>query len=107
MNDIAPDFDTELDVIFGEYKDHEAVANFVHSAREAEFHGTLYIGYPVLTVDDEKIEYDAMLVSRDRGIVVFDLYSIGSQDSSAITDEIETKQEKLYAALYNRLNSFK
>ncbi|WP_299912792.1 ATP-binding domain-containing protein [uncultured Paracoccus sp.] len=107
MNDIAPEFDSDLDVIFGEYKDHEAVANFVRSAREAQLHGTLYIGYPVLTVDDEKIEYDAMLVSRDRGVVVFDLYSVGSADSADITDEIEMRQEKLYAALYNRLNSFK
>lgn len=107
MNDITAEFDSDLDVIFGEFKDHGAVTAFVSAAREAELHGTLYIGYPVLTVDDEKIEYDALLVSRDRGVIVFDLYSVGSDDDAEITGQIESRQEKLYAALYNRLNSFK
>lgn len=106
MNDIVSDIDNNLDVIFGEYKDQEAVSNFVQAARFANLHGTLYIGYPVLTVDDEKIEFDAVLVSRDQGVVVFDLYSLIANDSLDLDDEIKFRQEKLYAALYNRLNSF-
>ena len=73
MNDIIPDIDKELDVIFGEYRDMNAVQDFVASVRGANFTGTLYIGYPVLTVDDERIEFDAVLVSRNRGVIVFDL----------------------------------
>lgn len=107
MLDIDSDFDKELDIIFGEYIDQDAVTNFVQAVRNAGFHGTLYIGYPVLTVDDEKIEYDALLVSRRLGAVVFDLYSLGAGDAENATAEVSVRQEKLYAALYNRLNSFR
>lgn len=106
MNGILTDIDRDLDVIFGEYKDQFAVESFVKAARAAGLHGTLYIGYPVLVIDDERIEFDALLVSRDRGIVVFDLYSMDGRPEGELTDEVVKQQEKLYAALYNRLNSF-
>lgn len=106
MHDIVSDIDNELDVIFGEYKDQEAVSNFVQAARAANLRGTLYIGYPVLTVDDEKIEFDAVLVSRNRGVIVFDLYSLGANNDTGLDEETKTRQERLYVALYNRLNSF-
>jgi superfamily I DNA and RNA helicase len=106
MNDILTDVDTELDVIFGEYKDQDAVTTFVGAVRAAGIHGTLYIGYPVLTVDDEKIEFDSVLVSRDRGVIIFDLYSLVANQHDGLSDTVIEKQEKLYAALYNRLNSF-
>ena len=106
MDDIITDIDKDLDVIFGEYKDQVAVENFVNASRAAGLHGTLYIGYPVLAIDDEKIEFDALLVSRDRGIIVFDLYSLYGSVEGGLINEIVERQEKLYAALYNRLNSF-
>ena len=107
MNGIlGTDIDRDLDIIFGEYKDQFAVESFVKAARAAGLHGTLYIGYPVLVIDDERIEFDALLVSRDRGIVVFDLYSMDGRPEGELTDEVVKQQEKLYAALYNRLNSF-
>ena len=106
MRDIVSGIDKQLDVIFGEYKDQEAVSNFVQAARTADLRGTLYIGYPVLMVDDEKIEFDAVLVSRNRGVIVFDLYSLGADNNSGLDEETKARQEKLYVALFNRLNSF-
>lgn len=109
MNDILPDIDNELDVIFGEYRDMNAVQDFVASVRNANFTGTLYIGYPVLTVDDERIEFDAVLVSRNRGVIVFDLYSFdgGAQGQpQGISAAVTSRQEQQFAALYNKLNSF-
>ncbi|WP_169732847.1 DEAD/DEAH box helicase [Azospirillum halopraeferens] len=102
----------ELDVIYGEYRDHTVVHDFVSAVRGAKFAGTLYIGYPVLSIDDGRVEYDAVLVSPDHGVVIFDLYSyqgegVSSPDASAIPDQVSSKQEQLYAALYNKLNSFK
>jgi len=105
MNDIVPNIDTELDVIFGEYRDTNAVETFVKACRNASLTGTLYIGYPVLAIDDDKIEYDAILVSRNRGVVIFDLYST-TGGVLAADDKVVERMEKLYAALYNRLNSF-
>lgn len=106
MLDTAGRSGSELDVIFGEFKDQEAVPNFVASVREAQLDGTLYIGYPVLSVDDEKIEFDALLVSETLGVIVFDLYSLGVNRADSMPAEVAERQEKLYAALYNRLNSF-
>ncbi len=54
MNEILPDIDSELDVIFGEYRDTTAVETFVKACRAANLTGTLYIGYPVLAIDDDK-----------------------------------------------------
>lgn len=89
----------DLDVIFGEYRDQGAVDAFVQSVRASDLRGTLYIGYPVLNIDDAKIEFDAVLVSADRGVVIFDLFSAGGEGADA-------HLERLYAALFNRLNSF-
>jgi hypothetical protein len=75
MDEILPDIDRDLDVIFGEYRDRQTVQSFVQAIREARFTGTLYIGYPVLAIDDDRIDFDAILVSRDRGVLIFDLYS--------------------------------
>lgn len=105
MNDIVPNIDNELDVIFGEYRDNNAVEAFVRASRAANLTGTLYIGYPVLSIDDDKIEFDAVLVSRNRGVVIFDLYST-TGGALAADDKVAERMEKLYAALYNRLNSF-
>jgi superfamily I DNA and RNA helicase len=110
MDDILPDFDRELDVIFGEFRDRDAVHAFVRATRVAKFTGTLYIGYPVLTVDDDRIEFDAVLVSRDRGVVIFDLYSFvgGTRaELTVIPADIAARQEQHHAALFNKLNSFK
>ncbi|MGG4603074.1 hypothetical protein ACLPHZ_20250, partial [Alcaligenaceae bacterium Me47] len=110
MNEIVPNIDTDLDVIFGEYRHHATVEEFVKGVRDAKLTGTLYIGYPVLAVDDDKIEFDAVLVSRDRGVVIFDLYSFGGQRGGelghTVPEPTVNRQEQLYAALYNRLNSF-
>ena len=93
------EIDVALDVIFGEYRDQGAVDAFVQAVRASDLTGTLYIGYPVLNIDDAKIDYDAVLVSANRGVVIFDLFSAGA-------DGTETHLERLYAALFNRLNSF-
>jgi superfamily I DNA and RNA helicase len=111
MNDILPDADHDLDVIYGEFRDQQVVQSFVQAARNAEFTGTLYIGYPVLAIDDGRVEFDAVLVSRDRGVIIFDLYSYYGAEpgrpGAPIPDEVAAKQEQLYAALFNKLNSFR
>ncbi|WP_315756026.1 MULTISPECIES: DEAD/DEAH box helicase [unclassified Bradyrhizobium] len=111
MNGIIPDIDRELDIIFGEFRDPQVVQSFVRGAREAGLTGTLYVGYPVLAIDDGRVEFDAVLVSRDRGVIIFDIYSFAgrthSASSGSAASDVDIRQEQLYAALYNKLNSFK
>lgn len=99
-----------LDVVYGEYRDFTQVQEFVAGMIGAGCDGTLYIGYPVLSIDDGKIEYDALLVSPKKGVIVFDLYTAGGiapHSVNGISEELIARQEQLYAALFNRLNSFK
>jgi len=111
MNGDVPDTDRELDIIFGEFRDPEVVQSFVRGVREAGLSGTLYVGYPVLAIDDGRVEFDAVLVSRDRGVVIFDIYSFAgrthSESRGSVPSQVDSRQEQLYAALYNKLNSFK
>ena len=110
MDDILPDIDRDLDVIFGEFRDRQVVQSFVQAIRASGFTGTLYIGYPVLAIDDARIEFDSVLISRDRGVLIFDLYSYGGGTPGApvqIPQNVVAKQEQLYAALFNKLNSFR
>jgi hypothetical protein len=44
MNDIVPDIDRDLDIIFGEFRDPEVVQSFVRSIRDG-LTGTLYVGF--------------------------------------------------------------
>ncbi|MFI3905737.1 hypothetical protein [Ochrobactrum sp. S1502_03] len=83
---------------------NDTVEAFVKAGRAADLTGTLYIGYPVLAIDDDKIEFDAVLISRNRGVVIFDLYST-TGNAMVAGDRVAERMEKLYAALYNRLNS--
>lgn len=99
-----------LDVVYGEYTDLTQVREFVAGVKDSNCSGTLYIGYPVLSIDDGKIEFDALLVSPSKGVVIFDLYSAGESTDytpAMISTASTGRQEQLYAALFNRLNSFK
>jgi superfamily I DNA and RNA helicase len=99
-----------LDVVYGEYTDLTQVREFVSGVKDSNCSGTLYIGYPVLSIDDGKIEFDALLVSPSKGVIIFDLYSAGEladYTPAMISTASTGRQEQLYAALFNRLNSFK
>lgn len=111
MNGEVPDIDRQLDIIFGEFRDPEVVQSFVRGIRDAGLTGTLYVGYPVLAIDDGRVEFDAVLVSRDRGVIIFDIYSFAGRTHTevdgSVPSQVDSRQEQLYAALYNKLNSFK
>jgi superfamily I DNA and RNA helicase len=111
MNGEVVDTDRELDIIFGEFRDPEVVQSFVRCVREAGLTGTLYVGYPVLAIDDGRVEFDAVLVSRNRGVIIFDIYSFAgrthTESGGSVSSQVDSRQEQLYAALYNKLNSFK
>jgi len=106
---MPPIVERDLDVIFGEFHDREVVRAFIQAARAAKLTGTLYVGYPVLSVDDARVEFDAVLVSMDRGVIVFDLYDFNgaTQNGNQVSTSVKARLEQRYAALYNKLNSFR
>src|SRR5690349_14772742 len=91
-----------LDVIFGESR-NRALAKDLAARLEAIIEsGTVYLGYPVLATADERVEVDALLLSRDHGLVAFLL-----GDATPSTDEewhsAADQQDRLYAMLESNL----
>lgn len=92
-----------LEVVYGKSKNRLAVTQIADKLQAMGVDGTLYIGYPILASADETIFIDALFVSREHGLVVFDM----SQEAPLPGDEfwsgIRDKQDSLFFALSNNL----
>ena len=60
--------------------------------------GSLFIGYPIISTSEGRYKFDALLVSAEKGIVVFDLIE-------GNIDNYESRQDDLYNKLEARLKS--
>lgn len=79
-----------------------AVRNLISELKSLNLDGTLYIGYPILATPDETTFIDAMLISDQHGLVVFDL-----EENDPTSDDfwftLERQQDSLYSAIYQKL----
>lgn len=70
--------------------------------------GTLYLGYPIIGSIDGAIDIDAMLITKEHGVIIFDLYEGQDRsDRSHFRDDLYMKtQSKLldYKQLVHRRN---
>ena len=64
--------------------------------------GTLYLGYPVLSTADSRVQVDALLVSRDRGIVAFQ-YAPAVPGGEEEWAEVIQDQDRLFAVVEGHL----
>jgi superfamily I DNA and RNA helicase len=98
-----------LDIIFGENSATPAAKALQESLKRMDVSGTLYLGYPVLATADTKVFVDALLVSRDHGIIAFDLSS--NTGRGRLSDDqrnvIRERQDQIYASIYNKLNAYR
>jgi superfamily I DNA and RNA helicase len=93
-----------LDLVGSEIKPpHDTLISKLSSLR---LDGTLYVGYPVLATIDEPIFIDALLVSRQHGLVVFDLEK-DDLKSDGFWDKVQEKQNDLYSSLLQKLFGYK
>lgn len=62
-----------LDLIIGtKHKPHES-NDLIQAVRSLDIEGSLYVGYPILAGPDERHTVDALLVSIEFGVVIFDV----------------------------------
>src|SRR5688500_16717210 len=73
----------------------------LQGALPADLTGTLYVGYPVLTATDRAVTADALLCSRERGVVAFDF---GSTED---LEQVRDRQNDLHAALFQKFFAIK
>jgi hypothetical protein len=91
-----------LEVVRGESRNRLAAEALADQLRSVVSDGTVYLAYPVLATADERVEVDALQVSRDHGLVAFllpDTVPVGAGE----WDRLVSDQDRLYAVLEGHL----
>src|ERR1035437_1194607 len=91
-----------LDLVVGEKRNPIAAENLIRELSDLPAQGTLYIGYPVLASLEEPVVVDALLTTREHGVVVFDLTGDASDQQV-----IAARQDDLYNAVHQKLTANK
>ncbi|MGK3957606.1 DEAD/DEAH box helicase [Arthrobacter sp. R4] len=92
-----------LDIVYGESRNRTAAKALADQLARSVNEGTVYLGYPVLATADEKVQVDALLVSRAHGAVAFILSNSLPQTKEEWSDKVE-EQDRLYAVLESHLS---
>ncbi len=91
-----------LEVVYGESRNRSIATALSEELRQTLSEGTIYLGYPVLASADERVEVDALLVSKEHGLVAFQL-----ADGIPALDEdwarYVSAQDRLYGVLESHL----
>lgn len=98
-----------LELIIGTKSNPISIDCLIDCLDKAPLDGTLYIGYPILSTQEEKTFIDALLTSRQHGVVVFDLLSTApsADQYDSWLSLVEEKQNNLYLSVFNRLTAYK
>jgi superfamily I DNA and RNA helicase len=91
-----------LDVVYGETRHRSIALELANKLSGVISEGTVYLGYPVLSSADERVYVDALLVSRDHGLVAFQLAE-GVPGANGDWAKYIADQDRLYGALDNHL----
>src|SRR5260221_13809447 len=67
----------------------------------------LYVGYPALSTADETVTIGGLLVSREHGLVVFDLPEGANVPSVATEEELLERQDAIVRGLRSKLITHK
>ncbi|WP_311030240.1 DEAD/DEAH box helicase [Mesorhizobium koreense] len=92
-----------VDVVYG----NETLSATHRSLRDAviqlDHDGTFFIGYPILTTANGAFQIDALLVSRQTGLVAFDLSSLNATYDNGIPAEVLDHQDQIFSAIAAKL----
>jgi superfamily I DNA and RNA helicase len=94
-----------LEVVYGESRNRAAAQALAAQLREVVTEGTVYLAYPVLATADERVEVDALLVTREHGLVAFLLADYSPAESDGWGD-IVAEQDRLFAVLEAHLSRY-
>lgn len=93
-----------IDFVFGKKKNHQAVDALVNALQHEDMEGSLYIGYPIFDIDDESLLTDALLITREHGVIAFDLSTADLTQEKDI-EKISEHQDNLYRGLMKKFLS--
>lgn len=94
-----------LEVTLGQTKNHTVAKQLKNILLKLNLDGSLYIGYPVLATADKSVTVDALLVSRQHGLLAF---MFGEHLPVADSDvegwvSLADRQDQLFVAVENNL----
>jgi superfamily I DNA and RNA helicase len=91
-----------LEVIYGASRNRGVARALAGKLATVVDEGTIYLGYPVLATADENVDVDALLVSRQHGLVAF-LIADDVPASEEDQDAAIAQQDRLFAVLESYL----
>jgi superfamily I DNA and RNA helicase len=96
-----------LDVTHGFTRSQGLARQLAEALQSIDIDGSLYIGYPLFATADEQITVDALLVSKQRGLVIF---LLGEGPPAAADQEawkrIQDELDRLYFAVESSLGRY-
>ena len=95
-----------LEVVYGASRNRTSAQALASVLRDVVTEGTVYLGYPVLATADERVEVDALLVSRDHGLVAFLMPDAAPETKDDWQERIQ-EQDRLYTVLESHLGRHK
>lgn len=91
-----------IDFVFGKKNNPVAVDNLVkYLSHLKDVEGTLYIGYPMFESSDHAMLTDALLITKNYGVVIFDLNHLSESDEEKVRDY----QDELYRGVLQKFLS--
>jgi len=93
-----------FDIVYGQTTKRPIADRLIEALNRLNLTGTLYIGYPVTALMDEAVAVDALLCSREHGLVVF-LFADNPPSRSDINawQALKDSQDNAYVAIKNTL----
>ncbi|ELI4232333.1 DEAD/DEAH box helicase [Salmonella enterica] len=92
-----------IDFVFGKKSNPVAIDDLVSCLSSFDVEGTLYIGYPMFDSGNEAMLTDAMLITQQHGVVIFDLTTLSEQN----VERIFAYQDELYRGVFQKFLSQK
>jgi superfamily I DNA and RNA helicase len=93
-----------LDVIYGESAVSPPARALIVSLLTVNANGTLFLGYPILVTAEGTTEIDALLTSKEHGLVAFDLKnSDGDLGDEDFLSNTQRRQDEIFAAITSKL----
>lgn len=94
----------QMEIIRGQSRNRTVAERLAEVVRAGTATGTLYLGYPVLASADSRIHVDALLVSREHGLVAFLFEDVSpTSPSDSVWVRLQAEQDRLYAVLESYL----
>jgi superfamily I DNA and RNA helicase len=92
------------EVVYGDQATSAPLQHLARMLQAADFSGTLYIGYPILTNIEGTVRVDALYVAQDAGVVLFDAahLNLNADDANEVA-ELERAQNRFFAAIQLKL----